>query len=484
MGSILPSPVFTALDNDGNPVVSGLLYTYASGSSTPQNTYTSSSLMTANANPVVMDSAGRAVVWLSDTNPYKFVLKTAAGSTIWTSDNISSYQPGAVANLEVLGTAGETIAKGQWCYLSDGGSGTGGLWYLTDSDDPNKIGSGFSGVAVANIAISAAGRIRMAGTYTESSGLTAGDVLWLRSTPGTVGAVQGIYSIAIGTAYSTTAYLIRNTQQSSFDESRAISYVVAGESFSYGDCVYCSNGDGGLTVGRYYKTSTANAYSSTAARGLGFAFTAVASAGDYFPLITDGTLIKSGSCTAGSPSYLTTAGALTTTAPATNKRLVGVGTEGTYSLLFYPSPPTIMPHTNTTAVGNVGAGTDDLITATIGGSTMSVNGNGIKITAWGTTAANANNKTITLNYGGTTLVTSGAVGFNNAPWYIEATVIRTGAATQVAVATFQAAATVVVTHSTPGETLTGDVTVKCTGNSGSNATDDIIQKALVVEFLI
>ena len=82
------------------------------------------------------------------------------------------------------------------------------------------------------------------------------------------------------------------------------------------------------------------------------------------------------------------------------------------------------------------------------------------------------------------LVTSGAVGFNNQAWIIDATVIRTGATAQVAVARLVCSTTTVITHSTPAETLTGDVTVKCTGLSAGSATDDIIQKALAIEFLI
>jgi len=46
-------------DNNGDPLSGGLLYSYASGTTTPLATYTSSTGLTANTNPIVLDSAGR-----------------------------------------------------------------------------------------------------------------------------------------------------------------------------------------------------------------------------------------------------------------------------------------------------------------------------------------------------------------------------------------------------------------------------------------
>ena len=80
-------------DNNGVPLSGGLLYTYAAGTTTPQTTYTSNTGLTFNANPVVLDSAGRVSgeIWLTQGQAYKFVLKTSANVTIGTYDNV----PGA-----------------------------------------------------------------------------------------------------------------------------------------------------------------------------------------------------------------------------------------------------------------------------------------------------------------------------------------------------------------------------------------------------
>ena len=89
MASPLSFPKFRAFNSTGTgPLAGGLLYTYIAGTSTPQNTYTSSTLGTANANPVVLDSTGSADVWLGNAS-YKFILQDSLAVVQWTEDNVS-----------------------------------------------------------------------------------------------------------------------------------------------------------------------------------------------------------------------------------------------------------------------------------------------------------------------------------------------------------------------------------------------------------
>jgi hypothetical protein len=78
------------LDNSGNPLTGGLLYTYTAGTTTPANTYTSSSGVTAHSNPIIMDAAGRleSEVWLTGEVAYKFILRDSAGALLGTYDDI------------------------------------------------------------------------------------------------------------------------------------------------------------------------------------------------------------------------------------------------------------------------------------------------------------------------------------------------------------------------------------------------------------
>jgi hypothetical protein len=79
------------LDNSGNPLSGGKIYTYAAGTTTPQSTYTSSNGATAHANPIILDAAGRVPtgeIWLTDGLQYKFIIKTSTDVQIGSYDNI------------------------------------------------------------------------------------------------------------------------------------------------------------------------------------------------------------------------------------------------------------------------------------------------------------------------------------------------------------------------------------------------------------
>ena len=138
---------------------------------------------------------------------------------------------------------------------------------------------------------------------------------------------------------------------------------------------------------------------------------------------------------------------------------------------------------NTTAVGNVGTGEDDLITYALPANALAANGDYVEIEAFGTLASNANNKEVKLYFGSTVLLTTGSIALNGGDWAIRARVIRTGAATQKAIAWISAGNSLIAAfadYTTPAETLSGSVTIKCTGEATSN--DDIVQEGLIVRY--
>jgi hypothetical protein len=85
------------LDNSGNVLTGGLIYTYSAGTTTPLATYTSNLGSSAHPNPIVLDAAGRVPggeIWLTTGLGYKFVLKDGNNVLIGTYDNVpSSTQP-------------------------------------------------------------------------------------------------------------------------------------------------------------------------------------------------------------------------------------------------------------------------------------------------------------------------------------------------------------------------------------------------------
>jgi hypothetical protein len=78
-------------DNSGNPLNGGLLYTYSGGTSTPLALFTDSTGLIQHSNPIVLDSSGRPPgdgLWFTEGVAVKVVVKTSAGVTLDTIDNV------------------------------------------------------------------------------------------------------------------------------------------------------------------------------------------------------------------------------------------------------------------------------------------------------------------------------------------------------------------------------------------------------------
>lgn len=105
--SVFLSPVGGAaaqfFDNNGNPLTGGKIYSYSAGTTTPLVTYTSSTGLVFNSNPIILDASGRlsgsGEIWLDSQQNYKFVLETSTNVLIGTYDNISGINDVAAANV-------------------------------------------------------------------------------------------------------------------------------------------------------------------------------------------------------------------------------------------------------------------------------------------------------------------------------------------------------------------------------------------------
>lgn len=91
-----PVPKFRSFLPSGAPNAGGCVYTYASGTTTPQNTFTDFTGLTANTNPVVLDGNGEAQIWITGA-VYRF--------QVWSFGQ---------------GTLGNTCGNGTQLYQIDG----------------------------------------------------------------------------------------------------------------------------------------------------------------------------------------------------------------------------------------------------------------------------------------------------------------------------------------------------------------------------
>lgn len=90
--SLSPSPnlqFFDASSGQSLPCVGCTVSTFAAGTSTPLRTYTDSTATTQNGVIITLDSNGYTTsgIWIGGVC-YKYVLKNAGGSTVWSQDNI------------------------------------------------------------------------------------------------------------------------------------------------------------------------------------------------------------------------------------------------------------------------------------------------------------------------------------------------------------------------------------------------------------
>lgn len=132
---------------------------------------------------------------------------------------------------------------------------------------------------------------------------------------------------------------------------------------------------------------------------------------------------------------------------------------------------------------SVGAGETTLASYSIPASTLDANDEGIRVTAYGSFAANANAKTIRFKFGGTTF-TMTSTAINAGAWHFTALITRTGAATQVGGA-FIAVDTGPLNNTeistALAETLSGAVVVLISGQATTNS--DILLNLFTVEHL-
>lgn len=209
-GTVAPVARQQFLDNSGNPLSGGKLYTFASGTSTPLATYTSAALNVANTNPIVLDSAGRATIFLT-TASYKFVLATSADVVVWTVDNVSSVAPFNV-DLDVTGVAGESLTAGDLVYLSDGtGGNTPGRWYKTDADlTYASVRAAELGFVTADVDAGNSASIRQAGRVTGLTSLSVGQDYYISATAGALVATAPANGVRVGRADSSTSLILGN----------------------------------------------------------------------------------------------------------------------------------------------------------------------------------------------------------------------------------------------------------------------------------
>ena len=118
------NPRFMVTDNQGKPLVGGLVYFYEAGTSTPIITYTDSVKTAQNTTPIVLDETGGADIWFEQAA--KIDVKTSSGAQLdgFPVDNIA-------ANLTTAVTGNFNLVKNGSFEIDENVDGEPDDWLLT-----------------------------------------------------------------------------------------------------------------------------------------------------------------------------------------------------------------------------------------------------------------------------------------------------------------------------------------------------------------
>lgn len=211
-GTLTPSAYQTVTTASGAPISGACVWTYVAGTTTPVATYTDKALTTPNANPIVTDSSGQFVAWLTPGSSYKYLFETACtapahGTTLRTVDNIDAV-PTSSATVDEVGVAGEALTAGNCAYLSDGsGSKTAGQWFKCDSTNTYSSTTPQTGLVLATVSATASVTVRSSGSLTGLSALAVGSKYYI-STAGTLTTTAPANVRFIGQADTATSIVL------------------------------------------------------------------------------------------------------------------------------------------------------------------------------------------------------------------------------------------------------------------------------------
>jgi hypothetical protein len=139
--AVLMTPPFMQFDDDnGSPLAGGKIYTYAAGTTTPKATYTDASGNIAAQNPIILDSAGRSVVWVLGS--YKFTITDANDNVIRTVDNVQSFNVTENSNNSYFESFSGNGTQKTFTLSQDLGADEASIFVFIDNGLPSYILNG------------------------------------------------------------------------------------------------------------------------------------------------------------------------------------------------------------------------------------------------------------------------------------------------------------------------------------------------------
>jgi hypothetical protein len=112
IGSLAPSPIFQFLDQNGDPLAGAMLFTYLSGTSTPDPVFHDANLTVPWTNPAIADAGGFFISIYMGEVSQKWILQDQFGVVQWTVDPVASVSltAGGGDALQVFEFGGDSVS--------------------------------------------------------------------------------------------------------------------------------------------------------------------------------------------------------------------------------------------------------------------------------------------------------------------------------------------------------------------------------------
>jgi len=200
------------LDNNGDPLSGGKLFTYIANTTTPIAVYTSQAATTAHPNPIILDSAGKVPtgeIWLKQgvAEYYKFIVRTSTDVLLNTYD----FVPGTYAGLDLSGPNGSSLVG--FIQAGTGAVATTVQTKLRETvsvKDFGAVGDGVANDTVAiNLALNSGAKtvVMPKGEYLVSSSIIVPSNTWLKG--------DGVSAVTIKPFASTYAFVFIQNYEAS-----------------------------------------------------------------------------------------------------------------------------------------------------------------------------------------------------------------------------------------------------------------------------
>lgn len=164
MAILMPNGKQAFVNDAGQPLAGGKIYTYAAGTTTLKTTWSDAGETSPNTNPVILNARGEATIFWRGA--YKVALTTAADVVIWTVDGINTTsEPLTAVTLQVSGTSALT-----------GNVTMGGTLAVTGAATFSSTAA-ISGNATVGGTLAVTGTSAFTGNVTTTNNVTVGGVL-------------------------------------------------------------------------------------------------------------------------------------------------------------------------------------------------------------------------------------------------------------------------------------------------------------------